>query len=164
MRVLMLINTSEYRYHEKFAEIISELDEVSSILVIDFAKEKIPHITFGKISDADVDIIINLDLVGFSLLTESDSISLNDINTRIVNILFHNNDFYGKQLKYRQNLSMFTYFSSYEKKDLKEIKKEFRNIPNAKEFCEFDYKNIENSCNICNLQKWIGHMKEDVRI
>lgn len=176
MNVLILSNTTKYSYHKTVREDLENIissyyhnNDISyELYKVDLACNKPMHVFFRTIRETNSDLIINLDFSGFVFRTEGESISLNDLHSRIVNIMFKKPDFYQDELSFRQNLSMFTYFPSRivaAENDLKVLIDKYPNIPNTRIMCEYDYKAISDSekeTNLHNLQKWIGEMFEDV--
>lgn len=176
MNILILSDTSKYSYHKNA---IADLENVifscqkdndrnSQVGIIDLSDNSPMNIHFRKVKSFNSDLIINLDFSGFIFRTEGESISLNDLHSRIVNIMFQKPEYYTDELSFRQNLSMFTYFPSRivaAENDLKILIDKYPNIPNIRIMCEYDYKAISDNdkeINLYNLRKWIGEMFEDV--
>lgn len=175
MKIFILYNTERYIYHKM---IVDDMSNVISnyynnsldceLSIIDLSNKIPKHMLFKTIGESNSDLIINLDFSGFILRTEGESISLNGIHSRIVNIMFQKPDYYTDELGFRQNLSMFTYFPSRivaNENDLKMLADKYPNIPNLRVMCEYDHKAISDSekkTNLHNLRKWIDEMLEDV--
>lgn len=106
MKVLYLINSSKFNYHEGLAD---DFTAVVPGRVLDMADGTPLDKRYYEIEGEAPDVIITFDLAGHVLRTGSDTLSLNNIYAKMAHILFRNADHYGKELTARQNLSMFTF-------------------------------------------------------
>lgn len=137
---------------------------------VDISSGKPLHEIYNFIVAQKPELIITIDCAGFELVTENDTLSLNGIHCRIVNILLHNTDSYRGELKYRQGLSMFTYFSYQDAGDedkILQLKNRYPHIPNINSFCKYDYKTLngaDDKDNLENLSKWFEEMMRDIRL
>ena len=154
--------TKDYSYHKHITEDLvwaindNCVSTRSDIDVYDMKDSVAFHEMFAIIENHKADIIINLDLVGFDLITGNQTLSLNALPIRCVNLLFKSSNFYKEKLKLRQNLSMFTYFSARDDIEFDEKLKE--SIPNPGKMCEYDYMDNSEEMKIRNrqnLSEWI---------
>lgn len=178
MKYLILLNSTKYSYHNDFADMLRDIlmgitkdsGDEALVDVIDMSSNGPQYEKYYAIEKAKADLIFNLDLAGFELMTEGDNISLNGIPCRTVNILFQKPEIYGSDLKFRQNLSMFTYFPKRVVKNsdgLMEIANRYSDIPNPMIFCEYDYKasaDKEITANRENVQLWVDQMFSEVHL
>lgn len=166
--ILIVINSKKYKYHKDFVKVMSTLTETVS--VVDMSSDKLLHELFYEIDGSSSKMIMTLDFAGFELRTEMDNISLNSISKRIVNVLFHKKNHYTDELKYRQNLSMFTYFCRKDMEDdnsLLLLKEKYPLVPNINFFCEYDClacSEIEVEKNKRNVVDWFEYIIKDIRI
>ena len=135
MNILYLTNTKQYSYHKKMAD---DFIIVTGGRLINIADEPDLGQCYHNISGSDPDVIITFDLAGHVFRTGTDKLSLNNIYARFAHILFHKPDYYGHDLKTRQNLSMFTYVPLGMLSD--SLRKELSEVPNILEFVQIDYK------------------------
>lgn len=171
MKLLILINNKNNKYHNELANKFLKIFNEADGQVIDLSSGKPLHEIFYEIKAYKADVIITVDFAGFELVTEDDTLSLNNIHARIVNVLLHGVDCYKKELKYRQNLSMFTYLSKRGIDNVDDFIKAFRKnhpqIPNVDWFCHYDYEALdvkELERNDANLHDWSYKMIKDIRI
>lgn len=165
MKSLILINSKQFSYHKRVADdFLYTLREIKSddikAQVFDMGRDIPLHEMFGEIKNHTPDCIFTFDLAGFELLTSNQTLSLNSLSVMCYNILFKSSGSYKDKLKLRQNLSMFTYFSSRDDIEFDERLKEM--IPNPGRMCEYDYVD-ESDCvreqNRTNLAQWIKTLK-----
>lgn len=169
---LILINSKKYQYHREIcnAFINNNSSCVFYYRIIDFADDLSLHNKYFDILNAVPTLILNLDGAAFVLKTESDNLSLNAVPCRIINLMFQNPENYGSDIKLRQNLSMFTYFSPRYIKDneeLNSVRKKYQNIPNIGLLCEYDYKaslSEDINKNADNLRKWMSNALNDIKL
>ena len=140
MKVVYLINSKEYKYHLRMSE---DFATVVPGKVVDMSDGKPFGDRYYEIEEMHPDAIITFDLAGHVLRTGNDTLSLNNIYARFAHILFHRSDRYGSDLKFRQNLSMFTYFVNGE--DIGSCRDRLPEVPNIREFAPIDYKSENNS-------------------
>ncbi len=152
MNIIYLINSKEYNYHKNLAE---DFINVTGGSVIDMGDGTQLGARFYEINNMKPDVVITFDLAGHVLRTGSDTLSLNNIYARFAHILFHKTDHYGRDLKARQNLSMFTYVQSGT--DMKAVRTSCFEVPNIEEFVPFSYKpanDKEREENAANISCW----------
>lgn len=162
MKTLYLINSKNNNYHCRLAE------EFRSIIpgeVIDMADGTSLGDRYYEIRDMNPDVIITFDLAGHALRTGSDTLSLNNIYARIAHILFHGSDYYGNDLRPRQNLSMFTYITDDE--DISAFRERFPDIPNVAGIAPIYYKadnNDERAHNHEIIGRWWEEFKKEAML
>lgn len=162
MRVLYLINSKEYNYHLRMAE---DFCTVIQGNILDMADGTPLGDRYYEIEKMQPEVIITFDLAGHLLRTGNDTLSLNNICARSAHILFQRFDRYGKDLKCRQNLSMFTYFVKGE--DTLSFRERFSEIPNICEFVPVAYKadNEEDRAeNRRNIKIWWEGFKREAML
>lgn len=170
MKILIVYNSQKYKYHEKTVETIlavamKQFGKDTVVDKLDMSSDCPLHELFYRIRDNGAQLIITLDLAGFELRTENDSISLNGIHSRIVNILLKGSDSFAGELKCRQNLSMYTYIPARENHEA--VSRRYPGIPNLSVFCEYDYtadSDDKLSQNRNNLELWFKNMTEEIRL
>ena len=152
MKIVYLINSKEYNYHKSLAD---DFVSITGGSIIDMGDGTNLATRYCEIEDMAPDVIITFDLAGHVLRTGNDTLSLNNIYARFAHILFHKTDHYGRALKARQNLSMFTYIPSGQ--DVNEAASAFAEVPNIEEFVPVIYRSPddkERSDNIENIKRW----------
>ncbi len=152
MNIVYLINSKEYNYHKS---LVADFVSVTGGGIVDMGDGTQLGARFYEISDMKPDVVITFDLAGHVLRTGSDTLSLNNIYARFAHILFHKTDHYGRALKARQNLSMFTYIPNGQ--DAKEAGADLAEVPNIEEFVPVKYKSPddkERNDNIENIKRW----------
>ena len=162
MRVLYLINSKEYKYHLRLSE---DFCTVIPGNVLDMADGTPLGDRYYEIEEKHPDAVITFDLAGHALRTGNDTLSLNNICARFAHILFQKADRYGNDMKYRQNLSMFTYFAKGE--DTSIFREKFSEISNICEFVPIVYKadNEEKRAeNRRNIKIWWEGFKEEAML
>ncbi len=121
-----------------------------------------PAKRYYEIEKMSPKVLITFDLAGHILRTGTDTLSLNNIYARFAHILFHNPEYYGNELKARQNLSMFTYIPS--DIDLTLYNSRFPGVPNIDAFMPIIRKpetEKEHADNRKNIKCWWdGFQKE----
>lgn len=162
MKTLYLINSEKYNYHK---ELIKDFLIVIPGEIIDMGDGKDYGERFREIDSIHPDIIITYDLAGFELRTGSDTLSLNNIYARMAHILFHKTNYYGGNLRLRQNLSMFTYIPCEE--NISECRSLYPEIPNICEFVSIMYKadnDTDHKYNQSNIREWWETFKKDAML
>ena len=162
MNIIYLINSKEYNYHKKVAE---DFVSVTGGSVIDMGDGTNLGARFYEINGKRPDVIITFDLAGHVLRTGNNTLSLNNIYARFAHILFHKTDHYGRDLKARQNLSMFTYIPVSE--DPERYRRIYEDVPNILNFPEFNYKACNDEEHLSNkesIKKWWEEFKKDAMI
>ena len=162
MKLIYLIDSAKYPYHKR---VIMDFTDVIPGKVLDMS-DGVPYGNrYRQIDEADPNVVITLDLAGHVLLTGNGTLSLNNIYARIAHILFHGPQHYGRDLKARQNLSMFTYIPSGE--DAGKCGSSLPEVPNVMSFVPFDYKaddEAEHAVNRDNIAKWWEEFKKDAML
>ena len=162
MKIIYLINSKEYNYHKSLAK---DFVSVTGGEVIDMGDGTNLGIRYYQIEDITPDVIITFDLAGHALRTGNDMLSLNNVYARFAHILFHKPDHYGRALKARQNLSMFTYIPNGQ--DVDAAKAVFAEAPNINEFVPVIYKSPndkERSDNIENIKRWWDDFRREAML
>ena len=162
MKVIYLINSKEYNYHKSLAV---DFSGVTGGDVIDMGDGSNLGMRYYEIEKMAPDVIITFDLAGHLLRTGNDSLSLNNIYARSAHILFHKPDHYGRNLKVRQNLSMFTYIPNGS--DAEAVRTGYPEIPNIDEFVQISYKpadDKEREDNIENIKRWWNDFKREAML
>ncbi len=162
MNIVYLINSKDYNYHKSLAE---DFVSVTGGNIIDMGDGTQLGVRFYEISDMKPDVIITFDLAGHSLRTGNDTLSLNNIYARFAHILFRKTDNYGRDLKARQNLSMFTYVPNGA--DIEAVRTAYPEVPNIEEFVPFVYKptdDKEREENAENLRRWWDVFRKDAML
>ena len=162
MKILYLINTKEYGYHKSLAE---DFVSVTGGEVIDMGDGTNLGERYHEIKGMGPDIVITLDLAGHLLRTGNDTLSLNNIYARFAHILFHRPDHYGRDLKARQNLSMFTFVP--EGTDVATVSSIYDEVPNFEEFVSFKYKPVsdkEREDNIAGIKRWWDDFRKEAML
>lgn len=152
LTIIYLINTKEYNYHRSLS---TDFVGVTGGSVIDMGDGTDLGVRYHEIENARPDVIITFDLAGHILRTGNDALSLNNIHTKCAHILFHKPDHYGRDLKVRQNLSMFTYIPSGS--DTKDVRNDLSEVPYVEEFVPVSYKpadDREREENTVNIKHW----------
>ena len=162
MNTLYLIDTAKYTYHKR---IIKSFTDVIPGKVFDMSDGTPYGNRYYEIEKSAPDAIITLDLAGHVLRTGNGTLSLNNIYARMAHILFHGPDHYGRDMKARQNLSMFTYIPTGE--DVDKCTANLTEVPNIRSFVPFDYKaddETEQVVNRENIAKWWEEFKKDAML
>lgn len=162
MNIVYLINSKEYNYHSGLAE---DFLSVTGGSVIDMGDGTNLGVRYGEIAGIAPDVIITFDLAGHLLRTGNDTLSLNNIYARSAHILFHKPDHYGRDLKARQNLSMFTYVPKGT--DVGKARTSFYEVPNIGEFVPINYKpsgDKERADNIENIRSWWDDFRREAML
>ncbi len=162
MKILYLINTKEHDYHRL---LITDFSGVIPGDVIDMADGCNLGKRYHEIEAADPDVVITFDAAGFELRTGNDTLSMNNISARMAHILFHKSEKYADELKYRQNLSMFTFIPKDE--DLKECIKSFPAVPNILKLTEISTRPEsveEHDQNRTNIRTWWELFKKEAML
>lgn len=162
MNIIYLINSKEYNYHKKVAE---DFVSVTGGSVIDMGDGTNLGARFYEINGKRPDVIITFDLAGHVLRTGNNTLSLNNIYARFAHILFHKTDHYGRDLKARQNLSMFTYVPNGA--DIEAVRTAYPEAPNIEEFVPFAYKpadDKERDSNAENLRRWWDDFRKEAML
>ena len=84
---------------------------------------------------------------------------------RVAHILFHKPDHYGRNLKVRQNLSMFTYIPNGS--DAEAVQAVYPEVPNIEEFVPISYKpadDKERKENIESIKRWWNDFKREAML
>ena len=162
MKTLYIINSKEQKYHK---EVLTDFMSVAPGDVIDLAEVADLGSKYIEIEQKEPDLIITFDLAGHVFRTESDTLSLNNVYARTANILFHKTDHYGRDLKARQNLSMFTFTVKGE--DVEKCREHFDEVPNISEFAAIDYNaqtDVQHEENRRNLALWLEEFKREAML
>ena len=162
MNIIYLIDSKEYNYHKSLADVFSG---VTGGTVIDMGDGTNLGMRYYEIEKLSPDVIITFDLAGHLLRTGNDSLSLNNIYARSAHILFHKPEHYGRNLKARQNLSMFTYIPNGG--DAEAVRAEYPEVPNIEEFVPISYKpadDKERKENIENIKRWWDDFRREAML
>lgn len=162
MMILYLINTKEYNYHRALAE---DFRQTAPGKVLDMSDGTSFGDRYYEIEEMAPDVVITFDLAGHVLRTGNDTLSLNNIYARFAHILFHKPEYYGSDLKCRQNLSMFTYVTNGE--DPISFREQFPDVPNVSEFPQIYYKadsDSEHEQNRKAVSAWWEGFRKDAMI
>ncbi len=162
MIILYLINSKEYIYHKSLVE---DFVGVTGGEVIDMGDGTNLGDRYHEIDGMASDVIITFDLAGHILRTGNDTLSLNNIYARFAHILFHKTDHYGRDLKERQNLSMFTFVPNGT--DVEAFLSTYDEIPNIEQFVPFNYKPSdykEREENIAQIRRWWDDFRKEAMI
>lgn len=162
MKILYLINAKEYNYHKSMADTFTA---VTGGEVFDMGDGKNLAERFHEIERMDPDVVITFDLAGHFFRTGNDTLSLNNIYARFAHILFHKPDHYGRDLKARQNLSMFTYVPKGT--EIESVRASFDEVPNIEEFVQVSYKasdDKEREDNIENIRLWWDDFRREAML
>ena len=162
MNTLYIINSREHKYHK---DIIGDFMYVLPGSIVDMSEVTNPGTGYREVEQSQPELIITFDLAGHVFRTESDTLSLNNIYTRCANILFHKTDFYGNDLKARQNLSMFTFTVNTE--DAEHCRERFPEVPNISRFAAIDYKAAtpeQHEENRKNIAGWWEEFKREAML
>ena len=158
MKILYIINSKEYSYHKN---IITDFTRNIPGMVFDMGDGADYGMRYHEIEANSPDVIITFDLAGFELRTGGDTLSLNNLYARMAHILFHKPDYYGNNLRLRQNLSMFTYIPCDE--NILEYGSRYPEIPNICEFVSI-INNADNDSdhkdNQSNIREWWEEFKK----
>ncbi|MBQ8666568.1 MAG: hypothetical protein IJ526_06875, partial [Lachnospiraceae bacterium] len=79
--------------------------------------------------------------------------------------LFHKTDYYGCDLKARQNLSMYTYIPAGE--NVEDTRENYPEVPNIEEFAAVSYKPADESehrDNIDKIKQWWADYKREAML
>ncbi len=162
MRTIYLTDNRKFSYHR---DLIKDFIGAIPGDIMDMSDGTDFGVRYAKIRDMAPDVVITFDLAGHVLRTGSDTLSLNNIHARMAHILFHKTDYYGSDLKPRQNLSMFTYIPVDEEADA--CRERFREVPNISSFVHINYKacnEAEHKENALNIAAWWEVFKEDAML
>lgn len=162
MKIVYLINSKEYNYHKSLAD---DFVSVTGGGIIDMGDGTNLATRYCEIEGMAPDVIITFDLAGHVLRTGNDTLSLNNIYARFAHILFHKTDHYGRVLKARQNLSMFTYIPSGQ--DVEAARCSFSEVPIIEEFVPIIYKSPDDKeCidNIESIRRWWGDFLKEAML
>lgn len=162
MKIIYLINSKEYNYHKSLAD---DFVSVTGGDIVDMGDGTNLGMRYYEIEKMASYVIITFDLAGHLLRTGNDSLSLNNIYARSAHILFHKPDHYGRNLKVRQNLSMFTYIPNGG--DAEAVRAGYPEIPNIDEFVPISYKpadDKEREENIENIKRWWDDFKREAML
>jgi len=162
MTIVYLIDSKKYNYHKSLA---NDFVSVTGGSIVDMGDETNPGSRYYEIEGMSPDVVITFDLAGHILRTGSDSLSLNNIYARFAHILFHKTDHYGRALKARQNLSMFTFIPNGENVEI--VKSNCPEVPNIKEFVSISYKpsdDREREINTENIKCWWDDFKREAML
>ncbi len=162
MKILYLINTKEFNYHKN---LVKDFISVIPGDVIDMSVGGPLDTKYYDIEEAKADVIITFDGSGLDLRTVTDTLSLNNLYSRMAHILFHKPSFYGQLLFKRQNLSMFTFVPKGE--DIGECYRKYPEVPNIMEFCELYYKtenDDEHKINRSGIRQWWDIFKKEAML
>ena len=120
---------------------------------------------YYEIEEMRPNAVVTFDLAGHSLRTGNDTLSLNNLYARFAHILFQRADRFGSDLKCRQNLSMFTYFSNSD--DIESCREHFSEIPNIREFVSIIYKpdnEKDRDDNRMKIRAWWDKFKKEAML
>ncbi len=162
MNVVYLIDTGKNSYH---TAILPDFTQVVPGNVIDMSDGDDIASKYYEIVKLKPDVVITFDLAGHLLRTSSDTLSLNNIHARMAHILFHKSDHYGRDLRLRQNLSMFTYIPGTE--DAAKCRQNCPYVPNIDNFAAFDNKastDEEHEKNREGIRFWWSEFKKEAKI
>ena len=135
MKTIYLINTGKFGYHK---DIIRDFTDVVPGDILDMSDGTDYGLRYQQICKLRPDVVITFDLSGHVLRTGSDTLSLNNIYAKTAHILFHKTEYYGRDLKARQNLSMFTYVTGGE--NTGDCRRNCPDVPNISELQGIRYK------------------------
>ena len=159
VNITYLIDSKKYNYHKSLA---NDFVSVTGGIIIDMGDGTDLGSRYYEIEGMSPDVIITFDLVGHILRTGNDALSLNNIYARMAHILFHKTDYYGCDLKVRQNLSMYTYIPSGE--NATDARNNYPEVPNIEEFVAVSYKPADESERKDNIEKikqwWEDYKRE----
>ena len=161
MKTMCLINSKEYNYHRQLAGVFAG---ITGGEIVDTAGAD-PGRQYYEIKDSNPDVIITFDLAGHVFRTGNDTLSLNNIYARFAHILFHKPGHYGRDLKLRQNLSMFTFIPNGE--DPSSYRTLLPEVPNIEAFVPVVYKNPndrEHEDNLKNIKLWWSDFQKDAML
>lgn len=161
MKILYLIDSDKYNYHRRLAD---DFISVTGGSVIDTAGAD-PGKQYYDIAGESPDVVITFDLAGHIFRTGNDTLSLNNIYARFAHILFHRSSHYGRELKSRQNLSMFTFIPAGE--DVGSCRRDLPEVPNIENFVSINYKpsdDDERKDNLANIASWWARFKEEAML
>ncbi len=162
MRILYLIDSGTYRYHK---ELIGDFLDVTGGEVMDIPDDGMRQMKFNDVKKYGADVIITFDGIGLDFRTVSDTLSLNNLYSRMAHILFHKLSFYDRKILIRQNLSMFTYIPNDEDPDAAGGK--YEDIPNIRSFGVFSYKiynEAEREKNRETIREWWDDFKREAML
>ena len=162
MKILYLINSKEYSYHKN---LVDDFISVTGGDVMDMGDGTNIGARYYEISDMSPDVVITFDLAGHVMRTGNDMLSLNNIYARFAHILFHRPDHYGRDLKARQNLSMFTFVP--DGTDVTAASSMFDEVPNIEEFVPFNYKPVsgkEHEDNNAGISRWWNDFRKEAML
>ena len=120
---------------------------------------------YYEINDMTPDVVITFDLAGHILRTGNDMLSLNNIYARFAHILFHKTDHYRRDLKARQNLSMFTFVPKGT--DVAAASLSYNEVFNIEEFVPINYKpnsDKEREDNIAGIKSWWDDFRKEAMV
>ena len=142
MNAVFLINESKYSYHkylyELFADVLNKVMQDKGILTnISFIERggKASHEVYAAIGSPDC--LFTFDFTGFDILTSGDTLALNGLSCKCFNFVFRGLSQFSKEMKMRQNFSMFTFVKPEE--NLNEFRNKYFNIPNIYSLCPIEY-------------------------
>ena len=162
MNIIYLINSKEYNYHNS---LVADFVSVTGGEVIDMGDGTDLGTRYHQIEGMAADVMITFDLAGHVLRTGNDTLSLNNMYARFAHILFHKTDHYGRSLRARQNLSMFTYIPNGQ--DVKEAGSDLDEVPNIEEFVPVIYKSPddkEHNDNIESIKRWWDDFRKEAML
>lgn len=157
MKILYIINSSKYRYHNS---LVTDFISITGGNTIDTAGAD-PGKQYYEIKEIAPDVVVTYDLAGHIYRTGNDTLSMNNIYAKFAHILFHRAEHYGHELKARQNLSMFTFIPQGE--DIVSYRGRFPEVPNITEFVPFSYMPVnenERENNLVNIKCWWDDFKK----
>lgn len=135
MKILYIIDSKKNNYHKK---LIEDFVDILPGEIVDMGEEGLLHEKYKRIENEAPDVFISIDTAGFELRTSNDTLSLNALSCRGAIILCRKIDAYGRDIKKRQNLSMFTYINSSD--DIEKAKESCKEVPNILKMPPIQYK------------------------
>lgn len=136
MKIIVVIDSSKYKNHkEEFLKLEGRCHKANySVGLLDISESLAEEEQYAALVREDADWIISFDMAGFSLRTELDSASYNNLHCKMAHILFRQMDEY-LYLNNRMNFSMFLFLvSDNYNRELQQFKTKHPNLPNLEEF------------------------------
>lgn len=127
-KVLIVTDTYKRPEHDKLGICLKESFQKMQWLaeMIDLQPGVSDYINFRSILNHKPDLLVTLDLAGFTLKTDAEETSLNRIPCRMAHLMFHSYRGYEEVLKHTINFSM--YFFTGLKDTALQMEKDFPHI------------------------------------
>ncbi|HKM04749.1 MAG TPA: hypothetical protein VJZ04_09245 [Lachnospiraceae bacterium] len=135
MESIIVIHTKEFKYHKRVSHLLTTVllkNQINS-QILDISSGKEDHEYFFFLQDANVDFIIDFDMVGFRFQTEGNESSYTTLPCRIAVLLFNKASLYHSSLGERMNFSTFLYCRNQDDRDT--VLRKYTNVPNI---CNMD--------------------------